>query len=338
MNIVNVMIDPTWLPPIFIGLMALSVLIYGTLDGYDLGVGILLHPGDEAYRDTMIASIGPFWDANETWLVLAIGLMLIAFPDAYNILLRQLYIPATLMLLGLIIRGVAFDFRAKVDMEFKQYWDWAFRLGSLLVALTQGFMLGQYVCGFESSLTAVLFSMLSAVGVASAYAYIGAAWLVMKTSGDLQMYAARAGRKAGWLMAAGVATVCIVNPIINPSVYDRWFSFPQNILLFIIPIASAGIFLVNDQMLKRFPTKDDYGCWIPFVSAVVIFVVCFQGLAFSFYPYVIPGQLTMTEAAAAPESLSFIFWGAIIVVPVILVYTFFSYRVFLGKATDLKYY
>ncbi|MCV6620460.1 MAG: cytochrome d ubiquinol oxidase subunit II [Cellvibrionaceae bacterium] len=338
MNLLGVLIDPNYLGPIFIGLMALAVLVYAILDGYDLGVGIVLHRQDEAMRDTQIASIGPFWDANETWLVLAIGLMLIAFPEAYNILLQELYVPATIMLGGLILRGVAFDFRAKVAMENKNLWDHIFRAGSLIVALSQGYMLGQYICGFSDDSLTIVFSLLSAFGVAAAYSYIGSCWLVMKTEGELQKYSAKAARLSGLLMALGIASVCIVNPWINPEVYDRWFSFPNNLLLWVIPIISAAIFLFADQVLKRVPAENDYGCWIPFVLAVVLFLNCFQGIVVSFYPDVIPGRLSLYDAVAAPEALGFIFWGAVIVVPVILAYTAYSYRVFWGKATALRYF
>ncbi|MCV6627029.1 MAG: cytochrome d ubiquinol oxidase subunit II [Cellvibrionaceae bacterium] len=330
--------DPAYLGPIFIGLMALSVLIYAVLDGYDLGVGIALHRHQEAMRDIQIASIGPFWDANETWLVMAIGLMLIAFPEAYNTLLQEMYLPATLMLGGLILRGVAFDFRAKVALDNKPRWDHIFRIGSLTVALSQGYMLGQYVCGFASDWPSQAFSLLSALGVAAAYTYIGACWLVMKTEAELQIYSARLARRASLFMAAGVIGVCVFNPWLNPEVYQRWFSFPNNILLWVIPAASAALFLVADRVLKRIPSRDDFACWLPFAIAVLLFINCFGGIVISFYPDVIPGRLSLHEAVAAAESLSFTFWGAAIVVPVILAYTAFSYRVFWGKATELKYY
>lgn len=338
MNIENVMVDPAWLPPVFIGLMGLSVLVYAILDGYDLGVGILLHPSEEAHRDTMIASIGPFWDANETWLVLAIGLMLIAFPDAYNLLLRELYLPATFMLLSLIVRGVAFDFRAKVAMEKKQTWDNLFRLGSLSVALCQGYMLGQYVCGFDASGPSLTFSILSALGVAAAYSCIGACWLVMKTEGELQLYAARLGRKAMWFMAAGVAAVSIINPWMNEQVYLRWFSSIYGSLMLLIPFVCIALFILLERMLKHMANGEKTFSALPFLAIIMIFISCFLCIVFSFYPDIIPGVLTITEAVAAPEALYFIFWGAIVVVPIILIYTAYSYWVFWGKATDLKYY
>lgn len=327
-----------WLTAIFGGLMALSILVYAILDGYDLGVGILMPRHNSEHRDIMIASIGPFWDANETWLVLAVGLLLIAFPSAYNLVLKELYMPAAILLTGLILRGVAFDFRAKASLTHKNIWDNMFKTGSLITALAQGYMLGKYVVGFESSWANFGFSILSAVGVSAAYSYIGAAWLVMKTEGDLQRQAAVWARRCGWVAFAGVITVCIVNPLINPSVFDKWFNFPTTTLLFHIPLLSIVLFVINDQLLKRIPLEKDFGCWIPFVCVIGIFFVCFQGLAYSFYPDIVPGKMTMMEAASPKESLEFILIGAVIVVPVILSYTALSYRVFWGKATKLRYY
>lgn len=335
--------DLTFLVAAFAGLMALAVLVYAILDGYDLGVGILLplsktHPQNKPYRNTMIASIGPFWDANETWLVLAIGLLLIAFPPAYNMVLKELYLPATLMLLGLIMRGVAFDFRAKVAAGHQHIWDLIFKAGSTLTALTQGYMLGKYVVGFNHSLLAESFALLSALCVTAAYGYIGANWLVMKTEGELQQRAAIWARRCGRFSFLGVVAVCVVNPWVNEKVFQNWFSLPGSLLWFHIPIVSLLLFVVNDRILKRIIQQGDHNCWIPFAGTAGIFFLCFQGLVYSFYPYVVPGKLTLLESASAPESLTFILTGALIVVPVIIGYTIFSYRVFWGKATELKYY
>ncbi len=334
------MMDTYWLAIIFIGLMGLSVLIYAILDGYDLGVGILLPMGeaDEAQRDTMIASIGPFWDANETWLVLAVGIMLIAFPAAHSVVLFHLYIPVAIMLIGLIMRGVAFDFRAKAAVDHKLAWDRTFKAGSLLTTLAQGYMLGLYVMGFEGSLSAHLFALLSGLGVTLAYSYIGAAWLIMKTEGELQKRAVTWAKLSGRLCFIGVLAVCIVNPLVNPGVFDRWFDFPLVMFVLLIPALCFTAFLVNDLLLKRLPKVNDRHCWLPFLLVVSIFILCFSALAFSFFPEVVPGQMTIWQAAAAPESLNFILIGALVVVPVILAYTAFSYWVFRGKASSLNYH
>jgi cytochrome d ubiquinol oxidase subunit II len=334
------MIAHEYLPLIFMGLIGISVFAYAVLDGYDLGVGILLPlaPDSEQDRDQMIASIGPFWDANETWLVLAVGLILIAFPEAHNIILRELYLPAAMMLVGLILRGVAFDFRAKAITNHRLLWDKTFKAGSILTALTQGYMLGHYVVGFQDGLGAYLFAILSALCVTAAYAYIGGAWLVMKTESQLQKRSAYVSRRAGWLTALGIMAVSIVNPMVSERIAEKWLSFPEAILLFPIPILCIGFFLVVDRYLKQVPHHKDFGCWIPFVCTVFIFFVCLQALGYSFYPYVVPGIITAEAAASAPESLSFILIGAVIVVPVILAYTLFSYRVFWGKVGELKYH
>ncbi|WP_416305950.1 cytochrome d ubiquinol oxidase subunit II [Neptunicella sp. SCSIO 80796] len=326
------------LPTIFLALMGLSVLIYAMLDGYDLGVGILLPMDSREQRDKMIASIGPFWDANETWLVLAIGILLIAFPTAYSLVLKELYIPIALMLVALILRGVAFDFRAKAITRLQNRWDRLFKLGSITTALTQGYSLGMYVMGFEHSLHAYGFALLSAAGVTAAYAYIGGAWLVLKTEGEVQKYAAKWGRRGGWLAAIGIGAICITNPMINESVAARWFTLPEAILLLPVPLMCIVLVVVVDRYLRRVPHASDFGCWIPFTGAASLFVLSLLGLAYSYFPYVVPNRLTAIESASASESLMFVFYGVAIVFPVILAYTGLSYWIFRGKSTELKYW
>lgn len=334
------MSELSWLPLFFICLVGLAVFVYSVLDGYDLGVGILLpiKEGLQEDRDRMIASIGPFWDANETWLVLAVGLLLIAFPEAHNIILRNLYVPATIMLIGLILRGVSFDFRAKAVSTHRLLWDRCFKIGSIVTALSQGYMLGRYVLGFDDSLSSYLFAGISALCVTAAYAFIGGAWLVMKTEARLQRRVAMWARKSAWLAAFGILVISIVNPLVSEHIFHKWFGFPQVFILFPIPLLCFSLFVFNDRYLRGVPHRFDFGCWIPFVCAAMIFFMCFQALAYSYFPYVVPGQLTLWEAASAEESLLFIFYGAVVVVPCILAYTLFSYRVFWGKATDLRYY
>lgn len=328
----------TWLPVVFISLMGLAFLLYAILDGYDLGVGILLPSDSEAQRDTMIASIGPFWDANETWLVLAVGLLLIAFPKAHGLVLGALYLPVALMLAGLILRGVAFDFRAKAPVDHKLRWDRAFRAGSLLATLAQGYMIGLYVVGLDDSASAHLFGALSAVCVTAGYSFIGAGWLLMKTEGELQARAARWARASLRLTALGIVAVSVVNPLVDDYVFDRWFGFPQTLLLAPVPLAIVALIAWVERYLRAYPREGDRDCWIPFAAGVLIFVLCFAGLAYSFYPWVVPGELTIWEAASAPESLRFILVGVVIVLPAILGYTVLAYRVFWGKATDLTYH
>jgi cytochrome d ubiquinol oxidase subunit II len=332
------MIADVNLPVIFAGLMALSIIVYAILDGYDLGVGILLPLNNDHQADQMVASIGPFWDANETWLVLAMGLLLIAFPTAHNVILKALYIPSAIMLVGLILRGVAFDFRAKVAQVNKHRWNQIFKLGSLVASTSQGYMLGSFVMGFEESVAAYIFSIMSALGVTCAYALIGSTWLILKTSDDLQLRAIEWAKLAGKISFVGILAVCIVNPLINQFVYERWTTTPFAYFMAIVPFACFTLLFIGNKVLKQLPLKDDSGCWLPFLITVVVYIFCFCGLAFSFYPYVVPGEITIWEAASAPESLRFILYGALVVIPCILLYTIFSYRVFWGKVQDLRYY
>ena len=327
-----------WLPVIFAALMGLAFLIYAVLDGYDLGVGILLPAHGESDRDTMIASIGPFWDANETWLVLAVGILLIAFPVAHGIILGTLYLPVAIMLAGLILRGVAFDFRAKAPTMHKAHWDLALKGGSVLATLAQGYMLGLYVAGFRDGWAAHAFASLSAVCVTAGYSFIGATWLVMKTDGDLQRRAVRWARISLYLTALGILAVSIVNPLVTPEVFSRWFSAPAIYVLAPVPLLTAGLLIVAARYLARFPHGDDTGCWKPFACAVATFILCFAGLAYSFFPHVVPGGMTLWEASSAPASLRFVLTGVLIVLPVIIGYTIYSYRVFWGKSPELRYY
>jgi cytochrome bd ubiquinol oxidase subunit II len=326
------------LPYIFLLLMGVAVLVYAMLDGFDLGVGILLPDDKVEHRNQMIASIGPFWDANETWLVLAVGILLIAFPQAHSLILKELYIPALFLLIGLILRGVAFDFRAKAVTGLQHLWDRVFKFGSILASASQGFMLGMYVMGFEYHSVSISFAILSSVCVTSAYAYIGGAWLVMKTEHELQKTAARKTRIAGWITGVGIISICIANPLINPEVAARWFSLPEAFLLMLIPLVSAALMIATDIYLKHVPLKNDLACWVPFSCVATLFFLCIVGLAFSFYPYIVPNKILAVDAASSPKSLGFIFYGVAIVLPVIFAYTLFSYRVFKGKTTELEYY
>ncbi len=326
-----------WLPIVFIFLMGLAVLIYAVLDGFDLGVGILMPMGRPESRDTMFASIGPFWDANETWLVLAVGLLLIAFPTAHSEILGTLYLPAFFLLFGLILRGVAFDFRAKAHADYQLRWDRCFKAGSLIASLSQGYMLGIYVTGFSGGALSYGFGILSAICVTAAYAFIGACWLVRKTEGDLQVWAARRARLTAVLMIVGLVSVSLLNPFISPEIFDKWFTLPQALLLLLIPFMCAVLFVVLFIYLRHFPYDNDFGSWVPFACAIGIFVLSFQALAYSYFPYVVPGKITIWEAASAPESLMFILVGALFVLPTILTYTFIVYRVFGGKTQALSY-
>ena len=326
-----------WLPVVFAGLMALAMLIYVVLDGYDLGVGVLLNGGDDKEKDMMIASIGPFWDANETWLVLGIGILLIAFPMAHGTILSSLYLEVAVMLVGLTLRGVAFDFRVKAREPHKPLWNLAFFGGSLLASLAQGFMLGHYITGFENSFGAYAFSALISVSVVAGYSLLGAAWLIMKSEHELQKKAVRWAQGALWLTAIGIAAVSIATPLISSRVFDKWFAFPQFLLLSQIPAISIALILACHFRLRKLAKEIDHREWQPFAFAVSIFLLAFAGLAYSLFPYLIIDEITIWEAASATNSLLFILWGVVITLPAILGYTVFAYRVFWGKTRELSY-
>lgn len=326
-----------YLPEIFLFLMGFSALLYAILDGYDLGVGILMPTENDEHSNKMIASIGPFWDANETWLVLAVGILLIAFPMAHGLVFQATYFPTFLLLVGLILRGVSFDFRAKAVTNHKRLWDRLFKAGSILASLSQGYILGRYVTGFESGLYPQLFAILSALCVTAAYAYIGGAWLVMKSEGEVQKKAAYWARRAGWLAAIGMVAISIANPFISPEAAYRWFSVPAIFLLLPIPLMCAILLISVDRYLKHVPVKNDVGCWFPFVGITTLFILNFFGLAYSFFPDVVPGVMTAAEAASSTASLTIIFYGVIVVLPFILLYTALAYRIFWGKSEDLTY-
>lgn len=325
------------LPIVFAGLMGLSILIYVVLDGYDLGVGVLTAFATSDEKDRMIASIGPFWDANETWLVLAVGLLLVAFPAAHGVILTTLYIPVSIMLIGLIFRGVAFEFRAKVRAERKGLWNLSFFCGSLVTALSQGYMLGIYVLGLDTSWLAVLFGAGVALALTATYAFLGAAWLIFKTEGELQKKSVKWARRTLVVMALGMGTISIVTPMASDRIFSKWFSVPEIILLAPLPLVAGGLFIALWFMLGKMPFRQDRFSWAPLVMGAGAMITGFAGLAYSFYPYVVPERLTIYESASATESLGIILVGTLFVLPIILGYTIFAYTVFRGKATALTY-
>ena len=330
--------DPTiWLPIVFASLMGVSILIYVVLDGFDLGVGILFPFAEPDEKDRMIASVGPFWDANETWLVLAVGLLLVAFPGAHGVILTAFYMPVALMLLGLILRGVAFEFRAKAPGGHKPWWNAVFFAGSLVTALSQGFMLGLYIMGLEWTWPNVAFAVLTALCLTGGFAFIGATWLMIKAEGALQMKAIRWATRGQWGVLAGIAAVSLASPLVSPRIFDKWFAVPEIFILAPLPIVSVVLLGVIWISLRHLPDAEDRWSWIPFVATTFLFALAFAGLAYSFYPYVVPDRMTIYAAASAPESLFIILIGALVVLPMIAGYTVLAYTMFRGKAADLRY-
>jgi cytochrome bd ubiquinol oxidase subunit II len=329
----------TWaqiVPVIFMGLMGLAMFIYVVLDGFDLGVGILLPRAQEAHKDVMVASIGPFWDANETWLVLGVGILLIAFPKAHGVVLTALYLPAAVMLISLILRGVAFDFRVKVPGHQKPLWNRVFFAGSLATSMAQGWMLGRYISGFAPGWAYTAFAAAIALALPAAYVLLGANWLVMKTQGSLQQQAVRWARQAWVPMVIGMLLISLATPWVSHTVRERWFSMPQFIALMPIPVATVALLLSLRWVLTLPRTLADL-CWLPFVLNVGVMVMGAFGLAYSLYPFVVMDRITLWQAASATESLNVILIGCAVTVPAIAAYTAFSYWVFRGKASELHY-
>lgn len=330
--------DPTqWLPFVFAGLMGLSILIYVILDGFDLGVGVLFPLANEDEKDAMIASIGPFWDANETWLVLAVGLLLVAFPTAHGEILTALYAPVVIMLIGLILRGVAFEFRVKAPAAYKRLWNNAFFVGSLMTSLSQGFMLGLYVMGLDWTLGHVAFALLTAVFLTVGYSFIGATWMIHKNSDALQMKAVKWAKGGIWGLILGVGAVSLATPYVSPRIFEKWFTLPQMLWLAPLPVISGLLIAGLWVMLRRMPFRHDHWNWLPFVAATLLWTTAYGGMAYSFYPYVVPEKITIYEAASAPESLFIILIGSLFVLPAIIGYTLLSYWIFRGKARELRY-
>jgi cytochrome bd ubiquinol oxidase subunit II len=326
----------TWMPVAFLGLMGLAMLLYVVLDGYDLGVGMLLRHADDPQRDLMIGSLGPFWDANETWLVLGIGILLIAFPKAHGVVMGALYLPVAFMLVGLILRGVAFDFRVKAPSGHKRLWTRAFFAGSVIAAVAQGWMLGRYITGFAEGWMADLFAAAIALTLPAAYVLLGACWLILKTEGDLQKRAVTWAKRAWPAMVLGIALVSVATPVVSTTVRDRWFTLPGFIGLLPIPLSTAAALLGVRALLNSHRILGKL-CWLPFTLVIGVFVMGALGLAYSLYPYVVMDRMTVWQAASAPASLAVILAGCAVTVPAILGYTVYSYRVFRGKATVPSY-
>ena len=326
----------TALPVVFLGLMGLAMLVYVVLDGYDLGVGLLLHRASDAQKDVMISSIGPFWDANETWLVLGVGILLIAFPKAHGMVLTALYLPVALMLIGLILRGVAFDFRVKAQDIHQPLWNFAFFAGSGLASVSQGWMLGRYITGFAEGWEFQLFAAVIALLLPAAYVLLAAGWLLMKTDGELQQQAVRWARIAWPPVVLGMGLISLATPWVSETVRERWFAMPAFIALLPIPLTTLAALGIARWVLDR---KEVLGrlCWVPFAMVVAVFVLGAVGLAYSLFPYVVIDRLTIWQAASATESLAVIAIGCAITVPTIVAYTVWSYRVFWGKARELSY-
>ena len=320
------------MPLFFMFAMGLAVLLYVVLDGYDLGVGMLMPGADEREQSVMVSSIGPFWDANETWLVLGIGLLLSAFPLAHGVVLSALYLPVLFMLVGLIFRGVAFELRMKAEGWHRELWNWLFWFGSFLASFAQGFMLGRYITGFEPGFFYWMFALIVGASLCGGYVLLGATWLILRTEGELQKKALGWARWGLLWVALGIALVSLATPLVSETVRDKWFDFPRTLALMALPaatlVAGAWLWITTGRMKNGEAVPD----WRPFGAAVALFVLAFAGLAYSIYPFVVIDRLTIWEAAAHPSGLKALFIGTAIVMPFIGLYTILAYRIFRGKA------
>ncbi len=326
---------------VWAGLIAFAVLAYVVLDGFDLGVGILfLFLEEEEERDQMMNSVAPVWDGNETWLVLGGGGLFAVFPLAYAVIMPALYVPIIVMLLGLIFRGVAFEYRWRTKRG-KFLWDWAFAFGSIAAALAQGVALGALVQGIPVEGRAYAggwwdwltpFSLLTGVALVVGYTLLGATWLLRKTEGGVQ------GRAYGFAWTAGAATLVLIaavslwTPFLNPIFMTRWLGWPQ--ILYTIPVplmVLACAWVLFDSLAKRNEGR-------PFLAALALFVISYVGLGISFYPFIVPHSITIWDAAAPDTSLAFLLVGAAVLIPLILAYTAYAYWVFRGKVDTASGY
>ncbi len=319
---------------IWAGVIAFAILTYVVLDGFDLGVGILfpLIKG-EKNKDLAMNTVAPVWDGNETWLVLGGGGLYAVFPLAYAVVLPALYAPITAMLIGLIFRGVAFEFRWRTERG-KFLWDWAFAGGSIMAAFAQGIALGALVQGIEVTDRAYSggnwdwltpFSLLTGVAVIVGYALLGSTWLVMKTEGYVRDLSYRLSRGFAVGTLALIGLVSLITPFLNPEYLIRWFSWPTAIFTGIVP---ALVMYTSWRLYQGLKQQNDT---VPFLASLALFVLSFIGIGISFYPYMVPPNLTIWDTAAPDSSLIFIGWGALFLLPLILAYSTYSYWVFRGK-------
>ncbi len=330
------------LPLIWYGLIGTALFLYVLLDGFDLGLGILFPfaPSDKC-RDRMMNSIAPFWDGNETWLVLGGGGLFAAFPLAYAILMPAFYIPVIFMLLGLIFRGVAFEFRFKATGRSRRIWDYAFHFGSLAASFMQGVILGAFVRGIEvegRSFSGGAFDWLNAysvmtgVAVVFGYALLGATWLVMKTDGITQDWARKCAAYVLGYVGLFLAIVSVSMPVMNADVRALWFSLPNFFYLLPVPLLTTSLFVMIWRDLHRGREVR------PFLMSIGVFLMGYIGLGISLWPWLVPFEITFRRAAAAPASQSLLIVGTAVMLPLVLTYTAFCYYLFRGKASHESTY
>ncbi|PIL18027.1 ubiquinol oxidase subunit II, cyanide insensitive [Puniceibacterium antarcticum] len=326
---------------IWAGIIAFAVLVYVILDGFDLGVGILFPFGrSEQERDVMMNSVAPIWDGNETWLVLGGGGLFAVFPLAYAVVMPALYMPIILMLLALVFRGVAFEYRWRTK-RWKPVWDFAFFGGSTMAAFMQGIALGALVQGIEVADRAYAggwwdwltpFSILTGLAVVIGYALLGATWLNMKLEGPVQAHMRSFASPLAIATLAAIGLVSILTPFQDPVYFHRWFNLPGSAFSVVMPV------LLALTTYKLFTGLRDHHDIAPFMASLALFGISFIGIGISFYPHMVPPDMTIWQAAAPESSLKFTLVGAVVLVPLILGYTAYAYWVFRGKIDPEKGY
>lgn len=317
-------------------IIVFATLMYIVMDGFDLGIGILFPAIQDADdRDVMVNSVAPVWDGNETWLVLGGAALFGAFPLAYAVIIDALTIPLTLMLIGLIFRGVAFEFRFKATPAHRPFWDKAFIGGSVLATFTQGMVVGAVINGFTVSGRAFAggpfdwftpFNLFCGLGLVVAYAFLGATWLVMKSENPLQGRMRQVSKRLLLALLGIIAVISIWTPLSQPAIADRWFSLPN--LFFLLPVPVLVVVLGLWQWRSLSNPRSHH---LPFVLTLGLIFLGFSGLGISIWPHIIPPSITLWQAAAPQQSQGFMLVGALFIIPIILVYTFWSYYVFRGK-------
>ncbi|ABP60807.1 cytochrome d ubiquinol oxidase subunit II [Enterobacter sp. 638] len=317
-------------------IIVFATLMYIVMDGFDLGIGILFPTTQDAEdRDVMVNSVAPVWDGNETWLVLGGAALFGAFPLAYAVIIDALTIPLSLMLIGLIFRGVAFEFRFKATPAHRPFWDKAFIGGSILATFSQGVVVGAVINGFSVTGRAYSggpfdwltpFNLFCGVGLTVAYALLGATWLVMKSENPLQARMRRVSKQLLLVLLAIIAVISLWTPMAHQSIADRWFSVPN--LYFLMPVPLL-VLILSGGLWKTLNNANSHNT--PFVLTLGLIFLGFSGLGISIWPYIIPPSITLWQAAAPPQSQGFMLVGALLIIPIILVYTFWSYYVFRGK-------
>jgi cytochrome d ubiquinol oxidase subunit II len=319
------------------GIIAFGIILYVLLGGFDIGIGIMsIFIRDENERDIMISTILPVWDGNQTWLVFGGAALYGAFPLAFSTVLPILYLPLLVMVVSLLFRGIAFEFRLKA-IKTKGIWDTCFFLGSLFATIAQGLILGTFVQGFTIATLYGIhdtyqwlnpFGAICALGLIAGYVLLGANYLIIKTVGSLQEKCFRIASIVQYFILVGFIAVSLWSPFLDPAIMQRWFN-PQNMpFLAILPIATIALFYLHWRALRK---KQEHQ---PFWCAIGMFIMCYFGFIISIYPYIVPRKLTYIEAAADESSLLFMLVGACIMLPPLLYYTYHSYKIFSGKVTQ----